>query len=124
MFMIVALSSIGLPSLNGFVGEFLILLGTFAANPTYAVLGTIGIILAAVYLLWMYQRVFYGKIVHKENENLKDITFREGFSVVVLIVLAIWIGVYPEPFLSRMEPSLALVLEKFQNTSMSQVLIP
>jgi NADH-quinone oxidoreductase subunit M len=124
MFMIIALSSIGLPGLNGFVGEFLILLGTFAANPLYAVIGTSGVIIAAVYLLWMYQRVFYGKIVHEENERLKDITFREGFSIAVLIVLAIWMGVYPEPFFARMEPSLALVLERFQSATMSHLPLP
>jgi NADH-quinone oxidoreductase subunit M len=122
LFLIIALSSIGLPGLNGFVGEFLILLGTFAANAAYAVFGAAGIILAAVYLLWMYQRVFFGQIVHEENMKLKDISFREGFSIAVLVVLAIWIGVYPSPFLSRMQPSLELVLSHFQGAGMSQLL--
>jgi NADH-quinone oxidoreductase subunit M len=122
LFLIIALSSIGLPGLNGFVGEFLILLGTFAANATYAVFGAAGIILAAVYLLWMYQRVFFGQVVHEENAKLKDVSFREGFSIVVLVVLAIWIGVYPSPFLSRMQPSLELVLSHFQGAGMSQLM--
>lgn len=124
MFMIVALSSIGLPGLNGFVGEFLILLGTFASNATYSVLGTAGIIFAAVYLLWMYQRVFFGEIKNEENLKLKDVTLREGLVITVLIVMAIWIGVYPDPFLSRMQPSLELVLSRFQATGMSQLLVP
>jgi NADH-quinone oxidoreductase subunit M len=122
LFLIVALSSVGLPITNGFVGEFLILLGTFASNKLYGVIATSGVILAAVYLLWMYQRVFFGQIVHEANQSLKDINPREAFSIIVLIVLAIWIGVYPDPLLTRMEPSLNLVLEKFQNTDMSALI--
>jgi len=124
LFMIIALSSIGLPGLNGFVGEFLILLGTFAENGVYAVLGTAGIILAAVYLLWMYQRVFFGQITHEENTHLKDVTLREGLVIGVLVVMAIWIGVYPHPFLSRMQPSLELILNNYKQAGMSQLLIP
>ncbi|MBU0509423.1 NADH-quinone oxidoreductase subunit M [bacterium] len=124
LFMIIALSSVGLPGLNGFVGEFLILLGTFAYNSTYAVFGTAGIILAAVYLMWMYQRVFFGEIKHEENLKLKDVTPREALIIGVLVVLAIWIGVYPDPFLSRMQPSLELVLTRFQETGLSQVIVP
>jgi NADH-quinone oxidoreductase subunit M len=124
LFMFIALSSIGLPGLNGFVGEFLILLGTFASNSFYAVLGTAGIIFAAIYLLWMYQRVFFGEVTNEENLKLKDVTLREGLVIVVLVVLAIWIGVYPDPFLSRMQPSLELVLNRFQTAGMSQLLLP
>ncbi len=124
LFLIIALSSIGLPGLNGFVGEFLILLGTFASNATYAVLGTAGIILAAVYLLWMYQRMFFGEIVHEENKILKDVNWREALVIGVLVVLTIVIGVYPEPFLSRMQPSLELVLSRFQGADISQLPLP
>ena len=124
LFLIIALSSIGLPGTNGFVGEFLILLGSFAANRVYAVIATSGVILAAVYLLWMYQRVFFGSIVHEANSKLKDITFREALPIVVLIVCAIWIGVYPEPLLSRMQPSLELVLSRFQSANMSLIAVP
>jgi NADH-quinone oxidoreductase subunit M len=124
LFLIIALSSIGLPGLNGFVGEFLILLGTFAANPLYAVIGSSGVILAAVYLLWAYQRMFFGEITHEENKNLTDVNWREALTIGVLAGLTIWIGVYPEPLISRMEPSLALVLEKFQSAGMSQLLVP
>jgi len=122
LFLIIALSSIGLPTTNGFVGEFLILLGTFSSNTFYGVVATSGVILAAVYLLWMYQRVFYGKIVHEENNKLKDITLVEALPIVVLVVLAIWIGVYPDPLIVRMEPSLQLVLEKFQQSEFSQMI--
>ncbi|MCL4304380.1 NADH-quinone oxidoreductase subunit M [bacterium] len=121
LFMIVALSSIGLPITNGFVGEFLILVGTFASNTLYGVIATSGVILAAVYLLWMYQRVFYGKLIHEANQKLKDITLFEATPIVVLIVLALWIGIYPDPLLVRMEPSLQLVLEKFQQVQLSQL---
>ncbi len=122
LFLIIALSSIGLPTTNGFVGEFLILLGTFSSNTFYGVVATSGVILAAVYLLWMYQRVFYGKIVHEENNKLKDITLVEALPIVVLVVLAIWIGVYPDPLIVRMEPSLQLVLDKFQQSEFSQLI--
>ena len=122
LFLIIALSSIGLPTTNGFVGEFLILLGTFSSNTFYGVVATSGVILAAVYLLWMYQRVFYGKIVHEENNKLKDITLVEALPILVLVVLAIWIGVYPDPLIVRMEPSLQLVLEKFQQSEFSQMI--
>jgi NADH-quinone oxidoreductase subunit M len=124
LFLIIALSSIGLPGLNGFVGEFLILLGTFASNAVYAVLGAAGIILAAVYLLWMYQRVFFGKVVHEENLKLKDVNLREGLVIAVLAALAILIGVYPQPFLSRMQPSLEIVLTHFRETGISQMILP
>ncbi|MBI5059322.1 NADH-quinone oxidoreductase subunit M [candidate division KSB1 bacterium] len=124
LFSIIALSSIGLPGLNGFVGEFLILLGTFAANPWYAVIGASGVIFAAVYLLWAYQRMFFGPIVHEENLKLKDVSAREALPIVVLAGLAVWIGVYPQPFLERMIPSLELVLTKFQTTNMTQMLLP
>jgi NADH-quinone oxidoreductase subunit M len=124
MFLIIALSSIGLPGTNGFVGEFLILLGTFASNSVYAIIATSGVILAAVYLLWMYQRVFFGKIVHEANERLKDITWREAVPIGVLIVFVVWIGVYPETFISRMQPSLEHVLSRFQAANLSQVVVP
>ncbi len=122
LFMIIALSSIGLPTTNGFVGEFLILLGAFASNTLYGVIATSGVILAAVYLLWMYQRIFYGKIVHEENTKLKDVTLVEAFPIIVLVILAIWIGVYPDPLIVRMEPSLQLVLDRFQNGDFSQLI--
>jgi NADH-quinone oxidoreductase subunit M len=113
-FMIVTLSSIGLPGTNGFVGEFTILLGTFKSNVVYAVLGAVGIILAAVYMLWMYQRVMFGKITKPENENLKDLNLREKLVLIPLMIAIFWIGIYPKPFFSRMEPSVKALIENAQ----------
>jgi NADH-quinone oxidoreductase subunit M len=97
--MVVVFSSIGLPGTNGFIGEILILIGVFKANILAAVLATTGIIIAAVYMLWMYQRVIFGKITHPENEVLKDLNPREFITLVPIILLIVWIGIYPKPFL-------------------------
>jgi NADH-quinone oxidoreductase subunit M len=104
-FMIVTLSSIGLPLTNGFVGEFLILLGAFAAKPLYGILAATGVVLGAIYMLWMLQRVFFGPIKHVANEALKDLTVREMAVFAPIIGLIFFMGVYPKPFLSRMEPA-------------------
>lgn len=102
MFMIATLASIGLPGLNGFVGEFLILNGTFVstlyANKIYAVLAALGVILAAVYMLWMYQRVMLGPITNKVNEKLQDLNAREIGLLVPLVIFMVWIGVRPLDF--------------------------
>jgi NADH-quinone oxidoreductase subunit M len=111
-FLVVALSSLGLPGLNGFVGEFLVLLGAFQTMPAYAVLGTVGVILSAVYLLWMYQRAMFGEVTHEANTRLKDVTLRELAVLVPLVLVIVWIGVYPQPFLRRMEASTKSVLER------------
>jgi NADH-quinone oxidoreductase subunit M len=105
MFLIITLASIGLPGTNGFVGEFLILLGTFRTNVTYAVIGTFGIVLAAVYMLWMVQRVFFGELTKDENRQLSDITWRERLIAFPLIVMVFWIGIYPQTFLNKIELS-------------------
>jgi NADH-quinone oxidoreductase subunit M len=110
IFMIVTFSSIGLPGLNGFVGEFLTMIGAFRMHWAYAAAAVPGVILAAVYMLWMFQRVMFGKIKHKENENLPDINLRELACLVPLLVFIVWIGVYPQTFLEKMEPS----VEKLQ----------
>ncbi len=98
-FMIVTLSSIGLPGTNGFVGEFLILIGTFKFNVTYAVIATFGIVLAAAYMLWMFQRVVWGKLENPANEKLVDINVREWVVLTPLVILIFWIGLYPKTFL-------------------------
>jgi NADH-quinone oxidoreductase subunit M len=102
LFMVVSLSSIGLPGLNGFVGEFLILLGAFnsaALSPWFAVFGASGVIFAAVYLLWMYQRVVFGPVTNSANQGLRDMNARELALLVPVIVFIVWIGVYPSTFL-------------------------
>jgi len=111
-FMIVTLSSIGLPGLNGFVGEFLILLGTFKKNVPLAVLASSGVILAAVYMLWMFKRSMFGPLDKDENRSLKDLTFREVATLVPLVVLIVWIGVYPQTFLRKMDRSVEAFLAR------------
>ena len=101
--MIMFLSSMGLPLLNGFVGEFTILQGTFMANWTWAAWSVPGVILAAAYLLWLYQRVFFGKVTNPKNEKLHDLTPREVLTFAPLIVMALWIGLYPKPFFQILE---------------------
>ncbi|TMK22193.1 MAG: NADH-quinone oxidoreductase subunit M [Actinobacteria bacterium] len=109
LFLIVALSSLGLPGLNGFVGEFLVLVGSFARNRTWAVIAALGVILAALYLLWAYQRVFHGPVEIEENRHVRDINLREGLAIVPLVAVIVLIGVWPKPFLERMEPALQRV---------------
>ena len=104
-FMIVTLSSIALPGTNGFVGEFLILLGTFKANPVYGVIGATGVILAAAYMLWMFQRVMFGPIRHEENRGMKDLNLREIVTLAPLICLIVWMGVFPQFFLKKIDLS-------------------
>jgi NADH-quinone oxidoreductase subunit M len=114
-FMIVTLASVGLPGTNGFVGEFLILLGAFAHSKVYGVIAASGVILAAVYMLWMFQRVMFGKITHAENEKLKDMNGREFATLLPLLVLIFWIGIYPKPFLDTMSASVLHVLDQTGN---------
>jgi NADH-quinone oxidoreductase subunit M len=107
VFLIVALSSLGLPGLNGFVGEFFILLGSFKAMPLAAILASGGVVGAALYLLWAYQRTFHGPVTSDDNRVLKDLTMRERVVLAPLVALIVLIGVWPQPFLQRMEPSVA-----------------
>jgi len=107
--LIIFLASMGLPLLNGFVGEFLILQGAFAANRVWAYWAVSGIVLGAAYLLWLYQRVFWGKVTHEENKGLVDLNARELATLVPLVVLCFWIGVYPKPFLEFLHKPAASV---------------
>jgi len=102
---IVSLSSIGLPATNGFVGEFLVLLGAFRTYPRAAIVATTGVIVAAMYLLPALQRVIYNPLDKPENEKLADLTPREIAVLVPLLACIVWIGVYPAPILRRMEPA-------------------
>ena len=111
-FMIIALSSIGLPGMNGFVGEFLILLGVFENNGLWAACATSGVIFAACYILWMFQRVMFQKLDNPKNENLPDMNTRELITVVPLIILVFWIGLYPKPFLKTFDASVEHLLTK------------
>jgi len=113
-FMIVTLSSIGLPGLNGFVGEFLVLVGTFLSNRVYAILAATGVILAAVYMLWMYQRVMFGPCDKPENQKLPDLNAREIAVLVPIVAFIFLIGVYPRPFLKKTEASVKALLERVE----------
>jgi NADH-quinone oxidoreductase subunit M len=102
---IVALSSIGLPGTNGFVGEFLVLVGSFQTYPVATAIATTGVIVAAAYLLWSLQRVIYNKLDKAENEKLPDLSRRELLVLAPLVAGILWIGIYPKPILRRMEPA-------------------
>jgi NADH-quinone oxidoreductase subunit M len=121
--LIVILSSMGLPGLNGFVGEFTILLGAFGSkvlrNPWFAALAAIGVILAAVYLLYMFQKLFLGPVDKEENRKLLDMNFREIITLVPLLILIFWIGLYPSPFFNLMEASVAKLVESIQVAAMA-----
>lgn len=116
MFMIAMLSSIGLPGLNGFVGEFLILLGTFNSdvltNIWFTILATTGVILAAAYMLWMYRRVMFGKLDKEENKNLTDINAREIFLLLPMMIFMVWIGIRPTDFTQFSEPAVDQLLDQ------------
>jgi NADH-quinone oxidoreductase subunit M len=102
---IVSLSSIGLPGTNGFVGEFLILIGAFRTYPWATGIATTGVIVAAMYLLWALQRVIFNKLDKQENEHLPDLSWREIAVLVPILAGIFWIGLYPKPILQRMEPA-------------------
>jgi NADH-quinone oxidoreductase subunit M len=114
LFLVVALSSLGLPGLNGFVGEFLILVGAFQRSPWLAALATSGIIFAAVYLLWMYQRVVFGDVTHEANKSLRDLTTREWAMLVPVVALIVWIGVYPAAFTGKTEATVEALIAQVQ----------
>jgi NADH-quinone oxidoreductase subunit M len=115
-FLVVMLASVGLPGLNGFVGEFLILLGTFVTHRWYAVVATTGVILAAVYLLWAYQRVFHGE-PSEENRHLPDMNWREKGIMLPLVALIVFLGVYPKPVLDRINPSVERLVQHVEDHS-------
>ncbi|MCP4309212.1 MAG: NADH-quinone oxidoreductase subunit M [bacterium] len=117
LFLFSAFASAGLPGLNGFIGEFMILLGSYLRFPVAAVLAASGVILAAIYLLWAYERVFTGPITHKENEKLLDLDTREILIMAPLVVLIVFLGVYPKPALDRIEPAVDDVLERIEEVT-------
>ena len=110
VFLIMTMSSIGLPTLNGFIGEILILQGVFVVQKTWAFFAASGIVLGAAYMLWLYQRTMFGTVTNPKNENLPDLTMREFVTFVPLLLLAVWIGLYPKPFLDRLETSVDKVM--------------
>jgi NADH-quinone oxidoreductase subunit M len=113
--MIMFLSSMGLPLLNGFVGEFTILQGTFMENWRWGAWAVPGVVLAAAYLLWLYQRVFFGTVTNPKNENLHDLTPREVLTFVPLLIMAFWIGLYPKPFFQILEQPVNQIVQNVHN---------
>jgi NADH-quinone oxidoreductase subunit M len=125
VFLVAVLSSVGLPGLNGFVGEFLILVGTFQVDRILAALATTGIVFAAVYLLWMYQRVIFGEVTHAENRSLQDLTPREWALIVPVLVFIVWIGVYPVAFTGKVQASVeALITQVQSKASVARAVLP
>jgi NADH-quinone oxidoreductase subunit M len=116
VFTLVMLSSIGLPGLNGFAGEFLILVGSFLTRRWFTVVAALGVILAALYLLWAYQRVFHGE-PDGENAETADLTWREGLIMAPLLGLIVFLGVYPQPMLDRIEPSVDRLVTHIEDNS-------
>ena len=114
-FIIAVLSSVGLPGLNGFIGEFLILAGSFKSAPVATIIAASGVILAAIYLLWLVQKVFFGPITNEENKNVPEIAWNEIAAVVPLVIFMVWIGVRPNTFLKKMEPSVKHLLTAVNN---------
>jgi NADH-quinone oxidoreductase subunit M len=118
-FMVMMLSSIGMPAIpgNGFVGEFTILVGAFRmADKYWAVLAATGIVLGAIYMLWLYQRTMFGKIDRDENRTLKDLNFREIMTLVPLTVAAFWIGLYPAPFFRILDEPVQRLVRQIEKT--------
>ena len=125
LFLVVTFSSIGLPGLNGFIGEFLVLVGSFNSfnlgSVWFTVFSTTAVILSAVYLLWLYQRVFLGPIEKEENKNLKEISKIELITIIPLLIFIVWIGVYPNTFLKISEKSVQKILLNLDNTKIQMM---
>jgi len=118
--MIMFLSSMGLPLLNGFIGEFTILQGTWMANKVWAIWAVPGVVLAAAYLLWLYQRVFFGQVTNPKNEKLHDLTAREILVFTPLLIMAFWIGLYPKPFFEVLEQPVNQLVQTVQSSQPQQ----
>jgi NADH-quinone oxidoreductase subunit M len=116
IYMIVTLSSLGMPLLNGFIGEFTILRGAFEVKWSWAAWGVIGVILGAAYLLWLYQRVMFGNVTNPINEHLPDLNAREYATLVPLVLLAFWIGIYPAPLFKVLDKPVQQLVERYNPT--------
>jgi NADH-quinone oxidoreductase subunit M len=121
LLLIVTFASIGLPGLNGFIGEFLILLGAFSVTPGWTAAAATGVILGAIYMLWMFRRVIFGPLTHAENQKLSDLNGRELLILAPIVALIVLMGVYPQPFLSRMKPSVDLTLQRISTVQAAPV---
>ena len=118
VFLVMTMSSIGLPTLNGFIGEILILQGIFVVNKVWAAFAATGIVLGAAYMLWLYQRTMFGTVDNPKNEKLPDLNLREWATFTPLLILAVWIGLYPKPFLDRLDTSVDRVMARVNSAYM------
>jgi NADH-quinone oxidoreductase subunit M len=114
--LLITLSSIGLPGMNGFIGEFLVMLGAFRWDPRFVVVAGLGVILSAVYMLWMFQRVFYGQVTDSHNREMRDLSLREWAILGPLVAAAILMGVYPNLFLKPMEPAVGRIVQRMEQS--------
>src|SRR5690606_15344285 len=114
VFMVFTMASVGLPGTSGFVGEFLVMVGTFQVSTWVAALITTGIILGAAYMLWLYRRVIFGKLVHSDLLDILDLNGREKLVFAPLVVLVLWMGIYPVSFLEVMSPSVESLIADYQ----------
>jgi NADH-quinone oxidoreductase subunit M len=114
VFMIFTLAALGLPGTSGFVGEFLVLVGVFQVNIFVAVLASLGVILAAAYMLWLYKRVIFGKMVNSETKGMTDINKTEVYIFASLVFLTIFFGIYPEPLFNTIDTSVSNLIDKYQ----------
>ena len=114
-FLFTALASVGLPGLNGFIGEFKVLIGSYLGLPIHAIVATLGVVLAAIYLLWSYERIFTGPIANAKNSYLADLNLREIGILVPVAALVLFLGLYPRPALDRIEPAVEAILERIES---------
>jgi NADH-quinone oxidoreductase subunit M len=121
---VVALSSIGLPGTNGFIGEFLVLVGSWGPYPWATAIAATGVIFAAAYLLWALQRIIYNKLDKPENENLPDLSKREVLVLAPLLACILWIGLYPKPLLDRIDASTQQLITTVQEHRVSPAPAP
>jgi NADH-quinone oxidoreductase subunit M len=119
--LIITLASIGLPGLNGFIGEFLVMLGGFRWDPRFVVVAGLGVILSAVYMLWMFQRVFYGEVTNDHNRHMPDLTLREWAVIGPLCAMSIYMGIFPNVFLKPMEPAITRIVQRVGQREPMQV---
>jgi NADH-quinone oxidoreductase subunit M len=123
-FMFTVLSSVGLPGLNGFVGEYLVLAGTFESAPLWAAISVSGVVLGAIYLLMATRRLLFGPLILEENKRLADIGRREVATLLPLVACALWIGIHPGPCLSKTSAALDRVADRIERTRAALVTGP
>ena len=114
VFMIFTLAALGLPGTSGFVGEFLVLVGAFQVNILVAVLASLGVIFAAAYMLWLYKRVIFGKIVNSQTKEMSDLNKTEIYIFASLVFLIIFLGIYPEPLFNTIDISISNLIDNYK----------